>query len=226
MDIFEKFNSEFLEEDKANINTELKKYKYVSPNRGYIGVSDIAGVCTSCIYETVSNKKDKEFTYDKELMFHLGHELESKAIEILGKVGIKISDTQKEVRLNDLVGHMDGIVYDVGDSDLNTPCIWECKSMNDSNFNAIYSNGINYRHSHYTAQICLYQMLSGMTANPAILTCISRNTCNMESYSVPYNEKVAHAQLEKLSFVMNNINNPHVVHGATVVPCHRCEYNN
>ncbi len=60
------------------------------------------------------------------LRFHLGDVFESLIVQILSASGVSVTDTQLEVYLDDIPGHIDGIV--------NEDTVIEIKTMSDSYF--------------------------------------------------------------------------------------------
>jgi hypothetical protein len=96
-------------------------------------------------------------------------------------------------------GHADGVIIHapaMPGSYLATPCVWECKGLNNKNFRAVARDGLERTFPRYAAQIWIYQKYLDKL-NPALFTCVNADTCEQLNFSFPYNAALADLWTER-----------------------------
>jgi hypothetical protein len=130
------------------------------------------------------------------LIFDRGHFFEAEARKRLTAAGFVFAPPEalKFVALDgDLQGHADGIVIAgpaLPGAYLACPCVWECKALNAKNWRAVERDGLAKVFPRYAVQIALYQSFLDKP-NPALVTCVNADTCELLHFTLPFNDALA-----------------------------------
>jgi hypothetical protein len=130
-------------------------------------------------------------------IFDRGHYLEKYTRDRFIAAGFVFAPSEAlafAVDLNgEFKGHADGVIVRapaMPGSYLATPCVWECKGLNNKNFRAVARDGLVKTFPRYAAQIWIYQKYLDKL-NPALFTCVNADTCEQLNFSFPYNSAFA-----------------------------------
>ncbi len=179
--------------------------------RNYLGASIIGTECLRQLqYSYLNAKKDegREFSGMTLRVFDVGHTLETRMQVWLEDAGFVFrpppdgrqhgfSDADGKFK-----GHCDGIIEKVPDGvELETPCIWECKTMKDSKFKQTDDKGIADVYPAYIAQIHTYQAYLDLT-KPALLTILNKNTQEIHVEKIAFDAKNAQSLSDKAVMVL------------------------
>jgi hypothetical protein len=141
------------------------------------------------------------------LIFDRGHAFEQLMRDRLSAIGFYFASTEslKFTAFGDLVeGHADGVVIRAPTLPglyLQTPCVWECKCLNNKNFRAVARDGLEKTFPKYAVQVALYQRFLQKT-NPALYTAINADTCEVLHFPVPYDAAFALRALERIEMII------------------------
>jgi hypothetical protein len=169
--------------------------------RDYLGGSRLGHPCERALqFEFFNTPVDsgKEFSGQTLRIFDVGHVLEDLAIKWLRQAGFHLLTRKPDggqfefVTANGLIKmHLDGVLVG-GPDGIPYPALWECKSMKDKKWKACVKEGVAKSHPVYFSQIQVYQAYSNLMENPAILTCINKDTQELHHEAVPFSPQ--HAQ--------------------------------
>ncbi len=105
-------------------------------------------------------------------------------------------------------GHVDGILRKAPEKlGMAVPAIWECKSFNAKGWQDIVSKGLRQVRPIYAVQIALYQAfmeksVPGVRRNPAFLTAINKDTCELYHERVPFEAGLVQAASDKTRMIL------------------------
>jgi hypothetical protein len=161
--------------------------------RGFLGASAVGHECARQIQ---LSWWCRPLLADRiRLIFSRGHFFEKEARERLIAAGFVFAPPEalKFVALDgDLQGHADGILIagPVMPEAYAFPCVWECKALNAKNWRAVERDGFAKVFPRYAVQISLYQAHLHKQ-NPALVTCVNADTCELLHFSLPFNDAMA-----------------------------------
>jgi hypothetical protein len=141
------------------------------------------------------------------LIFDRGHAFEALAKKQLSDAGFVFAPKEAlefEAPNLALQGHADGII--IGGPSLPGayhafPCVWECKALNSKNFRAVARNGFALTFPRYAVQVALYQFYLDKL-NPALVTAINANTCEVLHRVLPFDARRAEQALERIRAII------------------------
>jgi hypothetical protein len=129
-------------------------------------------------------------------IFDRGHYFEDRSRRHLMAAGFKFVPPEAlafAATSGTLRGHADGIII-AGPELLGAypiyPLIWEHKCLNAKGWREVERDGLEKKHSHYLAQVSLYQAYLNI-ANPALFTITNADTCEWLHFFVPFNAERA-----------------------------------
>ena len=135
-------------------------------------------------------------------IFDRGHFFEARIRAQLVQAGFQFAPPEalEFIALDGLLqGHADGVVI-AGPAlpgvYLPLPCVWEAKALNAKNFRAVDKNGFAQVFPRYAIQVALYQRFLDKT-NPALITCVNADTCEVLHLALPFSAKLADEAVER-----------------------------
>jgi hypothetical protein len=103
-----------------------------------------------------------------------------------------------------LQGHADGIII-AGPAMpgvyLATPCVWECEALNAKNWRAVVKDGLAKVFPKYATQVALYQHFLNKP-NPALVTCVNAESCEVLHFTLPFDVPRARATVERVEAII------------------------
>lgn len=173
--------------------------------RNYLGGSRLGVECKRALqYEYLKVKKDIDFSPKTLRIFQAGHLYEDLAVKWMRGAGIEILTENEdgeqfgfESFKGKIAGHVDGIITFVPELlKQKTPMLWECKSLNNKNFNDLVKNGLKKSKEVYYTQVNIYSafmedQFKGISDNPAWFTAINKDTCEIYHELIPFDGSVA-----------------------------------
>jgi hypothetical protein len=173
--------------------------------RAYLGASIVGHECLRhvqyewwCVPELPARLK---------LIFDRGHAFEALVKAQLKQAGFAFAPEEafEFVALGGfLQGHADGVIIaapPLPGAYLATPCLWECKALNAKNFRAVARDGFAQTFPRYAAQVALYQLFLGKE-NPALITCVDANSCEVLHLALPFSAERARATVERAETII------------------------
>lgn len=131
--------------------------------RGYVGGSEIAHPCARYLYYKFHWCFKTKLEGKLNNIFRIGDAIEDLVIEDLKRVGVKFLAYQQHVEgfENHAGGHTDGIVIGVPEYP-DEKMLFECKSMNHTNFLAMKKNKLEKGNPKYYGQVQRYMGSLGL----------------------------------------------------------------
>ena len=168
-------------------------------SRMYLGASILGHECSRQIqYEWMCTP---ELPARVQRIFNRGHAFEPliKAELVLAGFTFAPKEALEFVALDGfLQGHADGIVTSgpaLGDARFDFPAIWEAKALNAKNWRAVVRNGFTATFPRYATQVALYQHFLDKP-NPALVSCVNADTCEVLHLALSYDAGRAHGAIE------------------------------
>jgi hypothetical protein len=194
----------------ALVDAALIAEREATPPRTYLGASRLGHACERALqFEFAGAPKDEGADFGGQTLriFEIGHQLEDLAIRWLRAAGIDLY-TRKGNRPDGeqfgfsvaggrIRGHVDGIIANApAVLGLQTPALWECKTMNAKNWRACVKDGVTVSKPVYAAQIAIYQAymeasVPGISTAPALFTAINKDTAELHHELVPFDAALA-----------------------------------
>jgi hypothetical protein len=191
----------------VQINTAVERATAAAAKlvRAYLGASIVGHECS------------RQIQYDwwciptlparVRLLFDRGHAFEALIRAQLLQAGFLFAPPEAlkfEALDGHLQGHADGIITS-GPSLPGVyfvwPAIWECKALNAKNFRAVARNGFTATFPRYATQVALYQHFLNKP-NPALVSCVNANTCEVLHLALPFSAERARQAIERASEVI------------------------
>jgi hypothetical protein len=129
-----------------------------------------------------------------------------------------------------LQGHADGIVTSgpaLVDARFDLPAIWETKALNTKNWRAVVRNGFTATFPRYATQVALYQHFLDKP-NPALVSCVNADTCEVLHLALPYDAGRAHGAIERARRIIDATRAcellPRFTHNPNDFHCRICQY--
>jgi hypothetical protein len=142
-----------------------------------------------------------------KLIFDRGHALEALAHAQLIQAGFAFAPKEAlEFSAVDgfLQGHADGVIVSgpaMPGVLLAFPCVWEAKCLNAKNWRAVVKDGLAKVFPKYATQVALYQHFLNKP-NPALITCVNADTCEVLHFTLPFDAQRARATVERVEAIV------------------------
>jgi hypothetical protein len=126
-----------------------------------------------------------------------------------------------------IAGHCDGIIF--GGSDICLyPCLWECKTMNNKNWNDTKKRGILVAKPIYYAQVQLYMAYLNLDENPCLLTVLNKDTSELYHELIHFDCEAAQRYSDRAVQIIkaceNNELMPCISNDPAFYKCKMCSY--
>lgn len=183
--------------------------------RNYLGASILGHECERYLQFEYFNTVGETFAPRTLRIFKRGHMMEAYARDLLRQAGFNITDDQRGFSiLNGAVkGHIDGEIFAAPDERIKTPCLWECKSVNEKTFKEYAKNGIKRSNTVYYVQNQIYQAYMELYRNPSLLTVLNCNTMEFYHELIPFNAAVAQAYSDRALMIVQACRNGELLKG-------------
>ena len=174
------------------IDDALEREAALTKSRDYLGASRLGVTCERALqyeYRHVPEDEGRTFSGRTLRIFEAGHVFEALAISWLKKAGFALFTENADgeqfgfsVAGGRIQGHIDGlIVSGPAIENARYPCLWECKSLCNTSFNATLKHGLKKAHPLYAAQVALYQAymeaeFASIQDNPVLFMAINKDT--------------------------------------------------
>ena len=168
--------------------------------RDYLGASIIGDECARAIQYAWWCIPDLPARVQR--IFDRGHAHETLALADLIRAGFLFAPAEALAFASPdgyLQGHADGIITSgpaLPGVNLALPTIWECKCLNAKNWRAVSKDELAKTFPKYATQIAVYQHFLNKP-NPALVTCINADTCEVLHFTLPFDAMRARAAIER-----------------------------
>lgn len=179
------------------IDAALAQEAAARDRRTYLGGSILGDPCARRLqldYQGVP--RDVQFSGRTLRIFETGHVMEDLAARWIRLAGVDLRtrDGSGEqfgfsVASGRIRGHIDGVV--VAGLAFVEPMLWECKSANAKNWQAMVKDGVREAKPIYAAQIAIYQAYMGLTEAPALFTAVNKDTSELHHELVHFDAALA-----------------------------------
>jgi hypothetical protein len=142
----------------------------------------------------------------QRLRFDRGHAAEATMRAQLSACGLEFAPPEalEFQALEYLKGHADGIIIAAPhllDVHLTLPAIWECKMIYAKGWRSLAKDGLAKPYPKYATQVALYQHYLGKQ-NPALLTAINADSCEVLHLLVPFDRARAEQAIERIAEII------------------------
>lgn len=143
--------------------------------RSRLGLSQIGSRCPRVLWFAHHGCPQSEINGRMLRLFHLGEVIEDVVIRDLERIGLQVTDRQKQIVINEhLRGSCDGIVHGL----MGGPMLLEVKSANDKKFAQLVRCGSYESWNHgYAMQIQAY--MYGLGLNHTLAVVYNKNTSEL-----------------------------------------------
>ena len=168
--------------------------------RAYLGASSAGDECLRKIqFEWVCSSFEGA---RQRLRFDRGHAAEATMRAQLSACGLAFAPPEalEFQALEYLKGHADGIIIGaphLPGVHLMLPAIWECKMIYAKGWRALAKDGLAKTYPKYATQVALYQHYLDKL-NPALLTAINADSCEVLHLLVPYDRARAEQAIARI----------------------------
>jgi hypothetical protein len=174
--------------------------------RAYLGASIAGHECARQVQ--YSWWCEPELGSRVRLIFDRGHAFEALIRAQLVQAGFLFAPKEAlefVVLDGHFAGHADGIITSgpaLPGAYFAFPAIWECKALNAKNFRAVARNGFSTTFPRYATQVALCQHFLEKP-NPALVTCVNADTCEVLHLALPYDAKRAEASIDRVQMIID-----------------------
>jgi hypothetical protein len=185
-----------------------ENFTHIEECRPYIGASSIGHPCTRSIYYKIKYPdKATPRTARSVRITDTGHVMEDECSKWLFEYGFNISTLNPQGKQHGwstldgrFKGHVDGMILEVPKGlNLPTPMIWECKTANQKNFDAIVKQGVCFTKPIYSAQVHIN--MAYMNIDYTLITVINKNTSEMQFELVQLDKDFAQQLSDKATIL-------------------------
>jgi hypothetical protein len=196
----------------AHIDAAFFAKRAAEPAREYVGASSIGNECLRSVqlgYMKVPPDPGR-ITGKALRIFQTGHEIERMVGEWFKMAGFELEildpETNKQFGFSVMdgegEGHLDGILRS-GPVPLAYPCLWECKGLNERNWQDMKKRGVAISKPVYAGQVAVDQAYLDLL-NPAVFTFLNKNTSELAHELVPFDQPLAQDMSDRMYRVVEN----------------------
>lgn len=140
------------------------------------------GKCLRQQYYSIMGYEAEPLNPRAKMTFLFGDIIEAVIVALAKASGVELVDQQREVNIDGVKGHIDGIVKDDGNLYL-----FECKSMSDASFKQLLNKGLTDDFGYLT-QCNVYMHALGL--NKAFLVAVNKNTGHIAEVEIEKDENI------------------------------------
>ena len=170
---------------------EIQEFTYTPDDfdRDYCGMSGIGNKCLRALQYTSRLVSTKEITPRTQNIFNAGHVFEEMIVKNLEFIGIKISDSQKEIVgfAGHWKGHIDGVANNVPEAP-KTGHLLEIKTHNDKSFKLLKKSGVIETKPVHYSQMTRY--MKGLNLKRALYIAYNKNDSTYYAERVEYSPEI------------------------------------
>lgn len=232
--------------DRVNrlIDAHLAQENEKQPPRAYIGASLIGQECVRATQlEFVRNLRlegapqPKPFEGRTLRIFKNGHKIEEMVGEWLVGAGFKIDFLDPDYPPEDnkqigwtaadgrMKGHVDGLIHS-GPIPMAYPAVWECKGLNNKNWQKVRKNGVILEKPVYAGQVAInaaYLYLKDPNRyplNPTLFTCFNKDSQELHHELVLFDQSLAQLLSDRAVTILKATKAGQLLPGIAVNPDH------
>jgi hypothetical protein len=215
------------------LDAGILKERKNQEKRNYLGASIVGDDCLRKI-QLQYMQKESEFSAQTLRTFDIGHTLEPLVAEWLRVAGFNLKTHDKDgkqpgfsIADGRIAGHADGVFLG-GPDCCKYPCLWECKTMNDKNWNDTVKHGVQVSKPLYFVQIQLYMAYLDLDENPCIFTALNKNTSEMYFEFIPFDAETAQRYSDRAALIVQTTDRgeemPCISNDPVFFRCKMCSY--
>jgi hypothetical protein len=203
--------------------------------RNYLGASIIGDDCLRKI-QLQYQCKEQEFSAQNLRTFAIGSHLEDLIADWIRLAGFDLKTRNENgeqfcfsTASGKIKGHVDAIIFG-GPDFLKYPCLWECKTMNNKNWNDTQKRGILVSKPIYYAQVQLYMSYMNLDENPSVFTALNKDTSELLHELIPFDSEAAQRYSDRAVQIIrageNNEKMPCISNDSSFYKCKMCGFRN
>jgi hypothetical protein len=215
------------------IDAEISEEHKQKEKRKYLGASIIGDDCLRKI-QLQYMQKESEISAQTLRTFDIGHCLEDLVIDWMISAGFKLRDKNGLSRQfgfsaagGKFAGHCDGIIFD-GPDCCKYPALWECKTMNDKNWNDVKKRGVLVSKPVYYAQVQIYMAYLNLEENPCVFTALNKDNSQLYHEFIPFDAEAAQRYSDRavdiIKATKNNELLPKISNDPSFYKCKMCGF--
>lgn len=231
---------------QAEIDAAMIAENAKQPPRTYLGGSRLGEACLRALvyeYAKVPRDPDKGFDGPTLRIFDMGHDGEARMAAYLRLAGFNLvthgpdgkqfgfgvawDEARQRYRI---AGHIDGAMIDgphrIGGVELRYPFLWENKALGAKSFGDMVRKGVRKSKPVYYTQIQIYQGHMVLSENPALFTCLNRDTGEIYAELVPFDAAEVQAASDRGVRVISAATPEELPRVATQSDDFRCKFCN
>jgi hypothetical protein len=201
--------------------------------RNYLGASTLGTECLRRI-QFQFTQHDPEISAQILRTFAIGHYLEDLVADWIRLAGFDLKTRNENneqfgfsIAGGKIAGHVDGII--VGGSDFFLyPQLWECKTMNNKNWNDTKKRGVLVSKPIYYAQVQLYMAYLNLDENPCLFTALNKDTSELYHELIPFDAEAAQRYSDRAVQIIKATENNEMLPGISNDPsfykCKMCPH--
>jgi hypothetical protein len=215
------------------IDAKLKEYHLATnKKRDYLGASSVGDPCLRKI-QLQYMQCAEEISSRTLRTFAIGNALEPLVADWLRVAGfhLKTDNTDGKqfgfsIAGGRIAGHVDGVVCD-GPDFLKCPCLWECKTMNEKNWNNIRTRPAGFKTRLLRPDTIIYG-LHKSRKKPCLFTVLNKNTSELYFELVPFDMEAAQLYSDRAALIVQaterNEALPCISNDPSYHSCKACSY--
>lgn len=209
------------------IYNKISENEQTKPIRQYMGLSLSGEKCDRKLWLSYHGDAKRETDGRLLRLFRRGNLEEIQMAKDLRAIGIKLKETgkhQREVVASPKVkGHLDGVIYGGVPNAPKAMHIWECKTHNKKNFDALVKNGVYLAFYKHYAQMQCYMYLTNI--DRALYTAVCKDDDRIYTERVRLNKETAKTLIDHLISLTEEENEPKGLSlDPTYFECKMCEF--
>jgi hypothetical protein len=201
--------------------------------RNYLGASIIGDECLRKI-QLQYMQNNPNFSAQILRTFDIGSHLEGLVAEWLRIAGFDLrtqNDNGEQFGFSTadgkIAGHCDGIIYG-NPLDFCCPCLWECKTMNNKNWNDTKKRGVQISKPIYYVQVQLYMAYMNLDENPCLFTILNKDSSELYHELIPFDAETAQRYSDRAMLIIqaskNNELLPRISNDPSFYRCKMCAH--
>lgn len=151
------------------------------------------GKCLRQQYYSIMGYEAEPLNPRAKMTFLFGDIIEAVVVALAKASGVELVDQQREVNIDGVKGHIDGIVKDDGNLYL-----FECKSMSDASFKQLLNKGLTDDFGYLT-QCNVYMHALGI--GRAFLVAVNKNTGHITEVEIEKDEKLIKNAIDNIKIL-------------------------
>jgi len=193
------------------VDSKIKEARKLEPKRSYLGASMLGDECLRKL-QYMYQQREQDFIAQTLRTFDIGHNLEDLVAQWMRTAGFYLvtkNENGEQIGFSTaggrIQGHVDGIIEKSPVEEIKTPCIWECKTLNDASWKDTKKRGVFISKPIYYAQVQLYMAYINQEdpIEATLFTALNKNTSELYFELIPFDPEIAQQTSDKAVKILN-----------------------